>query len=284
VLLSPDRDKRRVPRSTYDLSRAEADFPEWTGAPRRTLVICTQQRSGSTLLGEAIYFAGGLGCPIEYFHAGFRSHFERRWRTQDLRSYANTVHRYRTDPGGVFSVKLFWENAVTLVRELEPAAFAALAHPSAPLLDRSVHRRIFSTISEFLPNPTFVFLTRQHEIRQAISASVASQTCKWRRFSTYGRPRQAKYDFNEIVGRLAEIQSDNRHWLDFFAANAVEYNSVSYEDLADNYDVTLRRLFDAIGRPDAPITPPRLQKQADANSEALLEKFLIEFRQRTRDG
>ncbi len=50
----------------YDLVRAEADYPEWQGPPRRTLLICTQPRSGSTLLGEALWFAGGLGCPLEY--------------------------------------------------------------------------------------------------------------------------------------------------------------------------------------------------------------------------
>jgi hypothetical protein len=36
---------------SYDLADAGADYPEWHGPPCRTLVICTQQRSGSTLTG-----------------------------------------------------------------------------------------------------------------------------------------------------------------------------------------------------------------------------------------
>ena len=50
----------------YDLASAAHDYPIWEGLPRRTVLLCTHPRSGSTLLGEALYFAGGLGCPLEY--------------------------------------------------------------------------------------------------------------------------------------------------------------------------------------------------------------------------
>ena len=54
--------------SPYDLTLAGADCPRWDGPPRRSILICSHPRSGSTLLGEAIRFAGGLGCPLEYLH------------------------------------------------------------------------------------------------------------------------------------------------------------------------------------------------------------------------
>ena len=53
---------------TYDLAGPEGDYPEWDGPPRRSIVLCTHPRSGSSLLGEALTFAGGFGCPLEYFH------------------------------------------------------------------------------------------------------------------------------------------------------------------------------------------------------------------------
>jgi LPS sulfotransferase NodH len=267
-------------RVVYDLAQPSADFREWNDRPQRTFLICTQMRSGSTLLGEAIYFAGGLGCPVEYFHRGFRTGFERRWATSDIRAYAKMVHRYRTDPSGVFSVKLFWGDLLELVCEVAPGEFSSLDGVNASRIDASVYRRIFSTIADIFPCPTFILLTRRDEIRQAVSTFVATETRLWRRFSTRTGAPRADYNFDGIVQRLAEIQNDNHHWLNFFRGNGLQYYGMTYEDLADNYEVTLRRFFAALGRPDAPITPPRLQKQADVYSEELLERFLIEFHQR----
>ena len=109
----------RNDRQRYDLVTAEADYPAWSGPPRRSIAVCTQQRSGSTLLGEAIHSAGGLGCPLEYFHAGFRPAFERRWETATFRDYLDALYRFRTDPGGTFSVKLFWIDVMRLLQERE---------------------------------------------------------------------------------------------------------------------------------------------------------------------
>jgi LPS sulfotransferase NodH len=69
-------------------------------------LICTHPRSGSTLLGEALYFAGDLGCPLEYFHAGFRPTLAARWGCAGLEDYGRAVHRWRTDPSGTLSVNL----------------------------------------------------------------------------------------------------------------------------------------------------------------------------------
>lgn len=267
----------------YDLVWASADYGEWRGPPSRSLLICTQQRSGSTLLGEAIYFYGGLGCPLEYFHAGFRPAFARRWKSNDIKTYAEMAHRFRTDPSGVFSVKLFWWDVVALVRELAPAEFAWLSRATASRLDASIYRRMFAMIAAFFPSPTVVFLTRREEINQAVSTYVAGQTRNWRQFSKRKSAPRVAYDFDGIVQRLAEIQNDNRHWLNFFRANGLQYHSMTYEDLADDYAATLKRLFAALGRPDAPIPAPRLQKQADdATTETLLLQFRAEFHNRTR--
>ena len=89
---------------TYDQLLASADYPPWHGPPNRSLIIGAFQRSGSTLVAEAMYFAGGMGCPHEYFSFGFRPVLERRWRPPDLRSYVAKLHRFRTDPSGVFSI------------------------------------------------------------------------------------------------------------------------------------------------------------------------------------
>src|SRR5947207_3029397 len=107
----------------YDLATAGHDHPLWDGLPRRTILICTHPRSGSTLLGEALYFADGLGCPLEYFHAGFRPTFTARWGCADIVDYGRAVHRWRTDMSGIHSVKLFWRDVAELAGQLRPGRF-----------------------------------------------------------------------------------------------------------------------------------------------------------------
>lgn len=285
--MSRDGAESKSRAGAYDLVLASADYRQWNGPPRQTLLICTQQRSGSTLLGEAVYFAGGLGCPLEYYHAGFRPSFERRWKTTDIPAYAAALHRHRTDPSGVFSIKLFWWDVAELAGELAPAEFASLARANASQTDDSLYRRIFAAIAGLFPYPKFVFLTRRDEMRQAVSNSVAAQTGAWRRLPhghRNARRVSPVYDFNQIVQRLAEIQNDNAHWMNFFRANGLHYHQIVYEDLAADFEPTLRKLFAAVGRPDAPIMPPRLRKQADDTSEEFLQRFLIEFHERAHSG
>jgi trehalose 2-sulfotransferase len=268
----------------YDLALAAADYPAWNGPPRRTLIICTQQRCGSTLLGEAIYFAGGLGCPLEYFHAGFRSQLARRWNAAGLHNYAAAAHRFRTDGTGVFGVKLFWWDVADLVQELAPSESFAFPSLGAARSGDDTYRRVLQTIAGLFPHPTFVFLWREDKTRQAISLSIAGEMKEWRQFSGNGpaQPRAPSYDFDRIVQYLAVTQNDDAHWKNFFRVNGLQPYIIRYEDLEANYHATVKALFAAIGCPNAEITAPRLKKQADSTSEIFRQRFLTEFHRRAR--
>jgi LPS sulfotransferase NodH len=270
---------------TYDLLLKSADYPSWDGPPRRTLIICTQQRSGSTLLAEAIYFAGEMGSPHEYLSVGFRPFLETRWRSPDLQGYIASLHRFRTDPSGVFAIKLYWSDIFEFVRERKPGEFEGFAGAPAWRTADDTYRRILKILSETLPNPTFVYLTRRNKIRQAISLAVAGQTNLWRQYAdtnTDAAGFQAAYRFDEIVQFLAAIQNSDALWLNFFRANALPYLEIAYEDLAEDYIGTLRNLFDHLGRGDAPIPTPRLRKHTEAYAQQWLGRFTEEFRARTR--
>lgn len=265
----------------YDLVLAPADYPARDGPPARSLIVCTQQRSGSTLLGESIYFAGGFGCPLEYLHLGFRPQFERRWQTSGLRDYVSQLYRLRTSSSGTFAIKLFWRDLLDLAREYAPAEFGGLPRGSAATMASGTQRRLFEILSELFPNPRFVHLTRKDSVRQAVSFVVAGQTNRWRKFSDRKRDDpEIEYVFGTILRMLALIQKNDAHWLDFFRANDLPYYAIAYEGLAADYEGTLRPFFAWLGRPDAPIVPPRLQVQSDEHTEALLERFTAEFRRR----
>ncbi|MEI9994419.1 MAG: Stf0 family sulfotransferase [Rhizomicrobium sp.] len=264
----------------YDLTLASADYPDWTGPPRRCLVLCTQQRSGSTLLGEALTFARGLGCPLEYFHEGFRPAFQARWQASELDGYVANLWRRRTDPSGVLSIKLFWRDLVALAEEIAPDNVADEDRMRPAATPADFYRGLFAHIAPRLPHAEFLFLHRRDTVRQAISNYAAWRTGGWRRLSARDAP-PPPYDFDAILGLHRRILRSNAHWRNFFAANALVPHEIVYEDMEQDYQAAIRRLLDALGRADAPVVPPRLHKQGDdAAIAALTERFLRDFHAR----
>lgn len=264
--------------SVYDLAAAAADYPRWGGAPARSIVVCTQQRSGSTLLGEAITFAGGMGCPLEYFHPGFRPAFEARWGVCGFEGYVGRLHRFRTAPSGAFAVKLFWRDVLDIANERVPGAFEPLRMATPVQVPLESYRALYGLIADVIPNATWIFLTRRDAVRQAVSNFIAWKTDTWR--LAIGQERRAvapDYDPDLIRRLLSRVLRSNAHWRRFLLANGLPFTEVTYEDLEQDYSGTLRRVFAALGCPDARIQPPRLSKQADDIGDALLKRFRAEF-------
>lgn len=269
----PDR-----PRKRYDLATVEHDYPRWDGPPRRTLLICSHPRSGSTLLGEALYFAGGMGCPLEYFHRGFRPAFEQLWGTTGTADYVGALHRRRTDSTGTLAVKLFWVDVLDLATELDPVRFAALA--TTPPQDTSVetYRALAAVLAPIFPNPTFVHLVRADRARQAVSAAVAVQTGLWRSIPGVGEQdaiAEAEFDYDRIERLLAFADVSLAQWRNLFDAIGVAPYGVTYEDLARDFTGTMTGVFRHLGS-DATPAPGRMRRQSDDRSEALLIRFLRE--------
>jgi trehalose 2-sulfotransferase len=279
-----EADMRRKGRRPYDLTRAEADYPMRDGPPARSLVICTQQRSGSTLLGEALHLAGGFGCPLEYFHDGFRPAFAARWNADRIDTYSAAVHRFRTDTTGTFGVKLFWRDVADLMCQAASGGDTEIVLPkSAPATD-ATYRHIFNVIAPLFPRPSFLYLRRRDQLRQAVSLFIADKTGTWRQYRAEAEHPLPTCDFDYIMQALARIQSDERHWRNFFRANALEPFEICYEDLQTDYAGTLNGFFLRSAQTDTKIAPPRLQKQAGAQTESVRAQFLKELRGRVERG
>ena len=264
----------------YDLSGEGADYPPWRGPPARTLIVATQQRSGSTLLGEAIYFGRGLGCPLEYFHRGFRPAFEERWDVTSLDAYIAQLQHRRTDPSGTFSLKLFWRDVLDLANERAPGVFENLRLAPPAQVPTETYRGLYNLLPDFLRSASWILLSRRDAVRQAVSTFVAWKTESWRRlFEDESRPLSAPaYDAVQIRRLLSRVLRSNAHWQRFLESNDLPHVNVVYEDMEEDYAGTVRRLLHSLGCPDAPIAAPRLHKQTNAWSEELCEQFLAEFR------
>lgn len=263
-------------RKHYDLTSRERDYAAWRGPPRRSLVICTLPRSGSTLLGEAMYFAGGLGCPLEYLHAGFRPRFEENWGAASLDELITALWRNRTDPSGVLSIKLMWRDVVDIAREVAPDRFGNLGEAGPKDLSPAIYLDLLSLIGQLLPNPSYIHLYRRDRVRQAVSGMIAEQTGQWRSIPGAEMQRQGEpvYDAAAIARQIAYADWSNAHWRNLLA-QAGSAITLAYEDLARDFAGTVAPLVRELGASgDPPL--PRMQRQANQHSEAFVLRYLTD--------
>lgn len=261
----------------YDLASVAHDYPEWEGPPRRTVLLCAHPRSGSTLLGEALYFAGGLGCPLEYFHAGFRPSFARRWNAPDYDSLSAAVRRHRTSPDGTLGVKLFWRDIEEIAREAEPELerFANVPPSEAPA---DYYATLAKHVARLFPNPQFLHLWREDRLRQAVSAVLAVETGRWR--SIPGATREGAsvtppFEADRIERIMSYSDFCHGHFRNLFAAMGTVPHAVSYEALTADYGTTVRSVLRHLGS-DAEPCAPRMRRQADGANEAMVLRYLRE--------
>ncbi|MBU1170198.1 MAG: sulfotransferase [Proteobacteria bacterium] len=271
-------------RKPYDLATSNADYPLRNGMPHRTILICTHPRSGSTLLGEGLYHAGGMGCPIEYFHRGFRPGLALRWGAFDIQSYIQSVYRLRTDTNGVLSVKLFWGDVYDMVNECFPSQFDDFFEGPAESASPAVYLELRKRLETIFPNPAFIYLTRLDRVRQAVSTVIAKQTNLWRSIPGVGEQKpqcETSYDYDEIMYSLSYADFCNAHWKRFFQMTGVPVYNLVYEDIARDYQGSLSGLFKYLGCPRLLAQPVRMRQQSDAKSEKMVLRFLNEYKHRT---
>ncbi len=260
----------------YDLAQAAFDYPTWRGRPHRTIIICTHPRSGSTLLGEALHFARGLGNPLEYFHVGFRPALAERWAADNITDYAAAVTAHRTDPGGTLSVKLFWRDVMDLANEIDPERYAGLYSSQPDETSVETYRAIAALLTPFFPQPSFVHLTRSDRIRQAISAVAATDTGRWRHIPQVddrAPSRPPSFELDRIESLIAYSDFCHGHWRNFFAAIGASPHMMTYEGLAANYNAAVTAALRYLGS-DATPPPVRMHRQADEISEAIVLQYL----------
>jgi LPS sulfotransferase NodH len=227
-------------------------------------------------LGEILYFAGGLGCPLEYFHSGFRPGFEQRWQVCGADAYLKTLIRLRTDPSGVFSIKLFWQDVAALALDRDASHFAGIeTRPAADTPDQ-VYRDIFAMLRAMLPNPTCVYLRRADRVRQAVSVVVATQSGIWRDIPANPTgliPAPVDYDHDAVARAIGFGLHCHAHWKRFFAVNSLTPHNLTYEEMADHLDAAVARLFAFLGRP---VPPPyvRIRRQSNSESERMVLRYL----------
>jgi LPS sulfotransferase NodH len=212
--------------------------------------ICSEPRSGSNFLCQALASTGVLGRPLDYFNGpGLRG---KGWpdypREPELQLQA--VLKLGTTANGIYGLKMF------------SATFDA------------VHS---TNWAERLPACHFIHLERRDLLGQAISDVRAVQTGRYRS-TTAGRSRPV-YDGELIRRRLHRIALGQARWRAYFAANAIQTLHLDYEDVATDPQAAVSAIASLVGVAErAAVDPEQIEVsvQRDAISDTWRERFLLE--------
>jgi LPS sulfotransferase NodH len=215
----------------------------------RGYAICATPRSGSYYLCELLTSTGQLGHPFEYLNPTALELHGLPALPTDPHARLGQVLLRATTPNGVYGLKVFPAHADTM---------AATRWASR------------------LPALTFVHLTREDLLGQAISLVRAVETEQWQ--STRAAVRTARYSGRAIQAVLYDLALADARWRAFFSRNGIEALRLTYEDLVEDPRGAVCTLAGKLGLHDVAIDPSKLTLgiQRDAETTEWRHRFLRE--------
>ena len=230
-------------------------------------LICCSERTGSTLLGNALIDTGIAGRPRSYFNR--IAHFSPRIQqvldnAKDDEGYLDRVIAAATTPNGVFGAKVHWEHFQSLIAKVERGSAANEGASTGSVLERLGTR---------LPDLRFIWLERRNAVARAISHYRAKKTNRWQLDSRWvtdetGGEGEPAFDFDEIDAFVRIGEVEEAHWREFFEREALSPLNLVYEEMIQDLKGTVRRVLEFLGISTQMINlpTPNLQRQADHRS------------------
>jgi LPS sulfotransferase NodH len=207
------------------MNLAEEQFSEKHHFPLRedsskTLIIASTPRSGSHMLGHALYATGCFGFPLEYAHPGNLTQWEKRLGTAGVDETLHEIRRRRTSHNGVFGIKIHYSH----IREFGG----------------------FEQVKAFFPDAYYVFLRREDALKQAVSYVMARQTGVW----ISGQPTdtaKVRYDFDAIDSHLKKTLRENAAWRYLLVANGCKCVEMNFSAMVKDLPAAVRKVGDFMG-------------------------------------
>jgi len=234
--------------------------------PELSYTIWFSQRTGSTLLCQALESTGIAGRPREWLLEG---DLLERYGARDHAELRETLWEMGSTSNGVFGLKVsFYEPHVSEVLETLGAA-------SPGSQGSATRAQIWHAA---FPRCRHIFMTRRNKVRLAVSWWKAIKTGEWHRKA--GHPSRAvdleeAYSFDAInhlccesVMREAGIQA-------FLSEAGVAPLTIVYEDFIEEYEATVLTVLKYLGLETGSVNvaAPAYQQMADDVSEAWVQRF-----------
>jgi LPS sulfotransferase NodH len=248
---------------------------------RRTLIIATVPRTGSTMLSGLLESTRLAGNPAEYL--GAKAILGRGpdlgIRTRRLASIPK-LERYRLGfarQGGMLS-----HVAPSKVRGYLDAVEDAHRGPNG-VFALKIHRNQFEFATERCgvefpvpgPDVVWVYLRREDRFAQAVSYLRAMQTQRWHtKEAADGKP---VYDPGKLRGCVGLFISQTKAWERLFATFENGPLRVTYEDLIRDPNVTVYKILGLLGEVSTTVPETTLQVQRDSLTDEWIERMLVDL-------
>ncbi len=118
----------------------------------------------------------------------------------------------------------------------------------------------------------WVRITRDNEVRQAISLVRAEQSNQWN--SNMSATKEPVYDEQAIVDALETISNANKNWDAYFTKHSISPLFVTYEQLTGDMETTVRRIMSHISTSIDTVPEPQTKRQSDGSSAQWEKQFL----------
>lgn len=198
-------------------------------------LICSVERTGSTLYSELLQQTGLAGRPvIEPFNMKIQTTAFRYHQFSTYGSYIEFALRQATTPNGVFGINLMWRHLPRVIGELERA--------------RSWNGETsIQMLQHYLPGLSrFVFTQRRDALAQAVSWAIAYQTDRWKSTDP-DVGKKPSYDFSLLDALYQNVIADNFSWETWFKLGDIKPLRVTYEDLVEDPHGEIFRTFEHLG-------------------------------------
>ena len=210
------------------------DMPRYHGKPR-IYIIASQPRSGSHYLAYLLRETRKAGVPLEYFHPRHWQDWMKRCRTENPQYAFKLLCQLRSTSNGWFGVKAHWHQ---------------FAHAISMDLDRE------------LAGATYIYLSRNDILDQAISHAIALQTGVW----IGGQKPVAPpvFSVDRITESIRFMLNEREQWERFFAYTGNTPHRIYYEDLVANVNSDMTGVCKVLGiewtLPTSINRPPAIQR------------------------
>lgn len=227
--------------------------------PTLSYTIWFSQRTGSTLLGEALASTGVAGNPSEWLH------FQYNDPATLTRDKLEQIWKLGTTPNGVFGLKTgFKQHWVDAFRTM------------LGLPQETLRAKVWSAA---FPNCTkHIYMTRRNKIRLAVSWWRAIVSGEWHRHHGV-KPQERdiadKYNAEAIEHLLVDCAMCDAAIEDFLTESGIVPLTIVYEDFIQDYEGTVRKVLEYLEIPTyhVRVAPPALERLADDVSEEWVQRY-----------
>jgi LPS sulfotransferase NodH/SAM-dependent methyltransferase len=231
---------------------------------RKSYVVASTDRSGSTFLCSMLWRTGVLGAPAEYWNYRNRAKSKtigiqmmERLGSSSPADYLTKLLACRTSANGVFGVNAHYFD-----------------------FEEALNR--FPKILERLSPLTYIYIRREDKLAQAVSMVKATQTGAWVSLANR-KTEYLHYDRDLISSCLTFIEQQDRGWSRWFESHQIAPFVVIYESLAAHPAIIVRSIVELLGvQDDAPqqVLTPTFEKQSDDTNR----EWIARYRRETEVG